>query len=140
MVIYFVIRIHITTWSGGWMIKALGCGQRGESSNCIFNMLCFVVFVTFPWWLKFTKHKKKELFKSFFEYLNHNFNVTLDPSIIQYEKKLSLYLLFMAYHSWFFWVFSNFFLEGFCALPAYICVLARAIWAKTRSKKLGAPR
>jgi len=35
----FVIIIYITMWGDDWMVKALGCGKKGEVSNPILNVL-----------------------------------------------------------------------------------------------------
>jgi hypothetical protein len=41
--IYFPISFFVITWSGGWMTKALDCGQRGEGSKLTLDM-------TLAWW------------------------------------------------------------------------------------------
>jgi hypothetical protein len=41
--IYFPISFFFITWSGGWMTKALDCGQRGEGSK-------FTLDMPLAWW------------------------------------------------------------------------------------------
>jgi hypothetical protein len=38
--IYFLIILYFNMWSGGPMVRTLGCGQINEGSNLTLGMFC----------------------------------------------------------------------------------------------------